>query len=307
MFLPLLMQLLFQQISITQLEIPVNLNINQVDYIEESAAIPNKKIIENKESIDVEMEATKAISVDVDSGAILYKKNIYEQQAIASITKLMTVMVFLDQELDLSQTIYMLASDEREGAYNHLYRSEALTLKNLLAASLISSDNNATIALVRSTGKSLTEFVRLMNEKAVELDLKDTVFSDPTGLDENNLSTAYDVAKMLYHALQYPLISELTRKDSYFFTTINTKRQVKLFSTDYLLSNELFTENGDYKILGGKTGFIDEAGYCFATKASYKNGNEVISVILDSSTIDNRFQDMKALLYWTFKNYEWEI
>ncbi len=307
MFLPLLMQLLFQQISITQLEIPANLNINQVDYIEESVAIPNKKIIENKESIDVEMEATKAISVDVDSGAILYKKNIYEQQAIASITKLMTAMVFLDQDLDLSQTVYMVESDEREGAYNHLYRNEALTLRNLLAASLIPSDNNATIALVRSTGMSLTEFVRLMNDKAVELGLENTVFSDPTGLDENNLSTACDVAKMLYNALQYPLISELTQKDSYFFTTINTKRQVKLFSTDYLLNNELFTENGDYKILGGKTGFIDEAGYCFATKASYKNGNEVISVILDSSTIDNRFQDMKALLYWTFTNYEWEI
>lgn len=306
MFLSLLMQLLFKQISLQAIQVPPNFNIESVSYLQETVSIPEKKRIDNFESIDVKLQASRAIAIDLASGGVLYKKNVNEVQPIASITKLMTAMVFLDQNLDLDSSIYMIRGDERPGAYNHLYRDEQIALKDLLAASLIPSDNNATIALARSTGMTEAEFVAAMNDKATEIGLENTSFADPSGLDEENLSSAYDVAKLLYNALQYPLIEDLTQQPAYYFNVLNTGRQVKLFSTDYLLSNSLFGDNGDYKILGGKTGYIDEAGYCFASKAKNASGHEVIAVILHSASVDSRFQDMKSLLYWTFTNYEWK-
>jgi len=308
MFLSILMQMVVSDMKLDRLKIPDIFESTKIETqfpIDSGVASPKKLLIDNQESIDVKLVADKAIVVDFDSGSILYEKNSDEQQPLASITKLMTAMVFLDQDLDLSSSVYMIKADEREGAFTRVYRDEQILLKDLLAASLISSDNNATIALARSTGLTEVDFVQAMNDKATELGLKNTSFADPAGLDTNNLSTASDIVNILYNALEYPLIAELTVKDSYYFNTVNTGRQIKAFSTDYLLNSDLFN-GGDYEVLGGKTGFIDEAGYCFTAKIKDKDGHRILAVILNSETVDSRFQDMKSLIYWIFKNYNWQ-
>lgn len=306
MFLSILMQMVLSDMKLDRLEIPNIFESTKVEYIQnENAKNPEKILVDGFESIDVKLVADKAIIVDSDSGEILYEKNSEEQQALASITKLMTAMIFLDQDLDLSSSVYMIKADEREGAFTRVYRDEQISLKDLLAASLVSSDNNATIALARSTGLTEADFVQAMNDKAEELELKNTSFADPAGLEVENLSTASEIAKLLYYSLEYPLIAELTTTESYYFNTINTGREIKAFSTDYLLNSELFN-GGDYEVLGGKTGFIDEAGYCFTAKLKDKNGNSILAVVLNSETVDSRFQDMKSLVYWIFKNFNWK-
>jgi D-alanyl-D-alanine endopeptidase (penicillin-binding protein 7) len=306
MFLSILMQIVLSDMKLEEIKIPNIFESSRVEYIQNTnTKSPEKVLIDNFESIDVKLIADRAIVIDFDSGAVLYEKNSEEKQSLASITKLMTAMVFLDYDLDLSTSVYMIKADEREGAFTRVYRDEQISLKDLLAASLVSSDNNATIALARSTGLAEADFIKAMNDKAEELNLENTDFADPAGLDVGNLSTAADVVKLLYYSLEYPLIAELTTTDSYYFNTLNTGRQIKAFSTDYLLNSELFN-GGDYEVLGGKTGFIDEAGYCFTAKLKDKNGNSILAAVLNSETVDSRFQDMKSLVYWVFKNFNWK-
>jgi len=303
-FLHLLLQLSFQKIDFPDWQVPPSRNLAVVDFVS-GAQLPQKAQIDGMESVAVRLQAKRALAIDLNSGAILYEKLSHEAQPIASITKLMTAMVVLDLGFDAEKIVQILPSDERAGAFTNVFRYENIYAKDLLAASLIPSDNNATVALARSTGLSEAEFVAAMNKKAVDLGLADSTFAEPTGLSEGNQASAYDVAKLLYNALQYPQISGLTTQSKYSFTVIGSGRAVNLSSTDYLLGNQLF-QNGEYKIMGGKTGFIDEAGYCFVVALENQAGQKVLGVILGSQSIDSRFQDMKALWHWVLTNYSWK-
>ncbi len=303
-FFHLLLQLSFQKVNMPDWQSPPSRVLATVDWLS-GATAPRKARIDGVESVGVRLQAKRALAIDLNSGAILYEKLSHEPQPIASITKLMTAMVVLDLGLDAEKIVQMLPSDERVGAFTNVYRYENILTKDLLAASLIPSDNNATVALARSTGLSDAEFAAAMNQKAKDLGMADSTFVEPTGLDEGNQASAYDVAKLVYSALQYPQIAALTTQDKYSFTVQGSGRAVNLSSTDYLLSNQLFT-NGEYKILGGKTGFIDEAGYCFAVAMENQAGQKVLGVILGSQSIDSRFQDMKALWHWVLNNYNWQ-
>lgn len=303
-FFNLLLQLSFQKVNIPDWQTPPSRVLATVDWLS-GAAAPRKARIDGLESVGVRLQAKRALAIDLNSGAILYEKLSHEAQPIASITKLMTAMVVLDLGFDAEKIVQILPSDERAGAFTNVFRYENIQAKDLLAASLIPSDNNATVALARSTGLSDAEFAVAMNQKANDLGMVDSAFVEPTGLDEGNQASAYDVAKLLYNALQYPQIAALTTQDKYSFTVQGSGRAVNLGSTDYLLSNQLFT-NGEYKILGGKTGFIDEAGYCFAVAMENQAGQKVLGVILGSQSIDSRFQDMKALWHWVLNNYNWK-
>jgi D-alanyl-D-alanine endopeptidase (penicillin-binding protein 7) len=303
-FLKLITQLALENFSLPDFQDPPPRTLAMVDFLSGNN-LPKKVVTDGIESVGVFLQAKRALAIDVNSGAILYEKLSHEAQPIASITKLMTAMVVLDLGFDGEKVVQMLPSDERVGAFTNVYRYENIYAKDLLAASLIPSDNNATVALARSTGLSEVEFVEAMNKKAAELGMTDSAFAEPTGLSEGNKASAYDVARLIHASLQYPQIAALTTQEKYSFTVQGSGRKVNLTSTDYLLSNQLFT-NGDYRILGGKTGFIDEAGYCFAVQLENKDGQKMIGVILGSQNIASRFQDMKALWHWVLTNYSWK-
>jgi D-alanyl-D-alanine carboxypeptidase len=166
---------------------------------------------------------------------------------------------------------------------------------------LIASDNGATLALVHASGLSEKDFVQKMNEKALILGLKKTSFVDPIGLDDNNVSSAREVAQLAKAALNVPEISAATETKDYKFTTVGGREKL-IESTDYLLFDSV--EN-PFVIMGGKTGYTDTAGYCFVGRFKDPSGREVISVILNSSGKNERFRESKDLVNWVFKNYEW--
>ena len=198
-----------------------------------------------------------------------------------------------------------MSSDETVGAYPHIYRGEQVKFIDLWKSALISSDNNSIMALVRALGLSNLEFTELMNYKAEELGLYNTDFSDPTGLSAGNVSTASDIARLIYLALQKNQIRETVIQPKYEIDILNKKNNRQITSTDILIDSFLNSQIYGYELIGGKTGYLPEAGYCLAVEITHEN-KPVIFVVLNSNTIDSRFQDTKVLADWVFNNYQWE-
>lgn len=310
MMLSLLLSVLLQDISHPpQLSLDnrgiehQQLKFNQLpESSERSYKVPVKKMVDGRESLGIEISGRSGIVVDVHTGTVLYSKEGHLQRPIASITKLMTALVFLDHNPGWEKEMVMLPADERVGAAAKIYRGEAVTVSDLFYASLVSSDNNATIALMRSTGLSESEFVRLMNEKSTEIGLKNTVFVEPTGLDQRNVSTALDISYLLYHSLQDPFIADATTRSVYSFDILNNEKTRNVYATDRLLDSYL---NSSYTIKGGKTGFTYDAGSCLGIQIEDKDGNELIVVVLGSNNNQTRFTEVKALTEWTYDNFTW--
>lgn len=240
-------------------------------------------------------------AIDATSNKIIYNKNNNQTAPIASITKLMTALVFLEHNPGWDSIYVIQRDDRREGGKIYLYLGEQVTVKDLFYLSLVGSANTATAALVHSAGFTEEEFADKMNAKAVALGLLKTNFEDATGLSNQNISTAFEVAQIAKHALAEKEISEATLKRQYVFKTLAGVEK-RVYSTDYLLEN--FPQNG-IKILGGKTGYTDLAGYCFVGKFVNKNGNEIITVVLGGDDKNSRFHETRELAEWAYDNYTW--
>ncbi len=249
------------------------------------------------------------LSLMADKGAVLaandrtffYCKNADEVQPIASITKLMTALVFLENNPGWDTSYTITSADQVSGGILNLFPGEEVKIKDIFKTSLIASDNGATLALVHATGLSETEFVKKMNEKASRLGLSKTEFIDPVGLSDQNVSTAREVALLAKAALGQEEIRLATESKDYSFTTLNGKAK-KIESTDYLLFD---SAKNSFQVLGGKTGYTDKAGYCFVGRFKDESGREVISVVLNSAGKNDRFKESKSLVNWVFSNYNW--
>lgn len=256
------------------------------------------------ESQGLKLSAKSAIVVDGESGQVLFEKEPDLHLPVASISKLVTVLTFLDTNPDWKKILVMQGSDNVGGAELKVGIGESLTVENLFYAGLIGSENNAITALVRSTGLSDREFMVLMNKKVRELGMTETYLAEPTGLNMVNHSTARDIAKLLKEALKHEKIVEALGKRGYSFQTLNTKRTVTTRNTDKLLAS--FLNDGDgYKVLGGKTGYTLEAGQCLALGVRGPEGQGIIGVILGAESNGARFQEMKGMIWWVFENWAW--
>jgi D-alanyl-D-alanine endopeptidase (penicillin-binding protein 7) len=249
----------------------------------------------------VELAAEKGAVLSAQDHFFLFTKRADEVQPIASITKLMTSLVFLDSNPGWEEIYEIKENDKVEGGRLNLFLGEKVKVKDLFYTSLVASDNGATIALVHSTGLSEEEFVARMNAEAKRLGLVRTKFSDPVGLGDDNVSTAREVALLAKAAFDRREIREATASREYNFTTF-TGVEKKVESTDYLLFD---SEKNSFQVLGGKTGYTDKAGYCFVSRL--KDGNrEVIAVVLNSAGKNERFKESKNLVNWVFNNYDWK-
>lgn len=257
------------------------------------------------------INAVSALTIDARSGLVLFDKNSKQKMPIASITKLMSALVFLDQQsiqgdkLDWDQLFEFGREDFRAGR-RYLGVGEKVTIRDLFSESLIGSANSATAALARSTGLNEDEFVSEMNKKAKELKMKDSVFSEPTGLDEHNISTARDLAKLVYVATQRVEITEALNQLKYEVSPVNKMVTHKIYSTNWLIKDK-WLEDNDYKFIGGKTGYTDEAGYAFVCHIENEVGDGVISVVLNTDSVDNRFNETKGIVQWSFENYDFSL
>lgn len=258
-----------------------------------------------KEGVEnLELEAKAAIVLDRETGEILYKKNINKKLAIASLTKLMTALVAvenisLDEEVTISQKAV-----ETEGNRVDLWPRETISARNLLYGLLISSSNDAAVALAEHFDLSrLNEieaglnFIELMNQRAKILGLKNTHFDNPAGFDEpENFSTAHDLAQFTSFLLDRPLLFEISKIS-----------RMKIYSTDGKIGHLLLNTNKLLRklpnIVGGKTGFTEEAEGTMILVVKEPNKNHsVISVILGSV---ERFEETEKLIKWVLEAYEW--
>ncbi|EKD76090.1 MAG: Penicillin-binding protein 7, partial [uncultured bacterium] len=242
--------------------------------------------------------ATAAVAIDDATGEVLYAKSAHAQRSLASLTKLMTAAVLLEQGIDLDKVVTYHSSYDQIGARLYVTEGEQLTNRDLLYAMVIGSANNAAYALVGEAGYSVSDFVELMNAKAAEFGLADTTFADPSGLVVENYSTAYDYAQFMRQALVDENLTTVSQTAYYSFTTVNTG----VFH-DFANTNQLFaTSNLD--ITGSKTGYIDEAGYCLAMRFNEAD-HAVISVVLGAATSSDRFNESERLANWVLTNYRW--
>lgn len=277
--------LLWQQLSCSDFE------KGQIINIEDSKYYADKL----KPGQYPEISASSAVVVNLKTRALVFEKNSDQVWPIASISKMMSALVLLeDLNLDLEKYYTIKESDKRSGGRQYLFSGDEVKIHDLLALALIPSENTSVIAMISSLGLSEEEFVAKMNTKAKSLGLSSTVFFDPTGLDGRNVSTAKEVAIFLQRALNIKAIQDLARNENYKFETKQGSVR-KVFSTNELL-NYSFADNYNIKIIGGKTGYNDRAGYCFGAKFVLKDNQEFISVVLNASSLKNRFVDTRKLL-----------
>lgn len=251
------------------------------------------------DSIGIHTTAQAAIVIDRESGQVLFQKEPERQLPIASITKLMTALVFLENNPGFEQVSQIGAGENSlEGARLYIKNGDQVSIEDLFYASLVGSANNATQGLVHGTGLTGEEFVKKMNEKAQTLGMSNTRFVEPTGLNKNNVSTAKDLAKLAQAAFGIPKIQEATTKKEHSLITLSRKEFHQIKSPNELLNSFL-------NLTGGKTGFTNEAGYCVIVQAKNGEGREIIAAVLGSESNQARFQEIKGLVTWAFENYRW--
>jgi D-alanyl-D-alanine endopeptidase (penicillin-binding protein 7) len=233
------------------------------------------------------VNARAAFIVDAQSGEVLYDKNSATAMPIASLTKLMTAIVYLDSQPDLEKRA-MVAREDLEGSgKTQLRAGEVLTMRDLLHMSLLSSDNAATRAIVRNSGLPPEEYLARMNKKAQVMGLTSTRFVEFTGLSEENVSSAAEYAQILKTASQHPMIAEITTLPDYTFRS--SSRQHHLVNTNRLC------RFGVFDVKAGKTGHINEAGYCLATWVSTQS-RDVLAVVLGAPSNAGRFAVARRLI-----------
>ncbi len=235
--------------------------------------------------------SSAAIVVEQGGSDPIYQKNADVVVPIASITKLMSAMVVLDSVPDLQAPISISDEDVDylKGSRSRLNVGSVMKREDAMLISLMSSENRATHALARHYPGGLPAFITAMNRKAVELDMFNTHFEDPTGLSSNNVSSAKDLARMVAAAHRYPLIRE-------FSTTGEAHVEVNGRAMDYRNTNQL-VKSPTWDIGLSKTGFIQEAGKCLVMQARLAD-KPVVIVLLDSAGKLTRIGDANRIKRW---------
>jgi serine-type D-Ala-D-Ala endopeptidase (penicillin-binding protein 7) len=239
-----------------------------------------------------DVRAAAAIIYNPETNEVLWESNSQDQRSIASITKVMTATVFLENNPDLSQPVTVARSDVYQASTTHLIANDKVTTDDLLHLLLIASDNAAARALARVSPYGSEGFIRRMNEKAAELGLENTRYADPSGLLSDNVSSAYDMARLITHASGDERIAAVMRTYEYTVRT-GKGRTVTFHSTNHLLNRS------DVEVRAGKTGFISKAGYCLATLLRIPQSDQQVAVVvLGARSNAGRFMETRNLFSW---------
>ncbi len=253
-------------------------------------------------SDDLDLKAETSFAIETQTGKILYEKEPDKIFPIASITKLMTALVFLDNDPDWTKEITVLGWDVKNGGILNIGVGETVTVRDIFYVTLIASDNTAAMVLARSTGLNEVQFLKAMNKKAEELGMENSYFTDPTGLLRTNVSTAREVSYLAAAAFDQKEIARAAHMSSYEFIT-NGGRAATVKNTNQLLRG--YYSNFPYEIEAGKTGYIDESGYNLVMLSKDEKGRDILAVVLGAPSNSDRFGGMKELLDWIFDSYEW--
>lgn len=256
---------------------------------------------DEKESDNLASNASSAVLMEVSTGKILYEKNKDSQLAVASLTKMMAQILILEaienKTLTWDEKITTSSNAAGYGGTQiYLQPGEVMTVKDLMKGISMASANDATVALAERIAGNETNFVKMMNDKAKELGLKNTNFVNPTGLDEDNhYSSSYDMALIAIELLKHEQILEFTSvyED---YLRVDTPNKFWLVNTNKLVR---FYDGAD----GLKTGFTDNAKYTMAVTAK-RNDMRLIAVVLGEEVSKVRNQETTDLLDYGFNTYK---
>ncbi|HTE52238.1 MAG TPA: serine hydrolase [Kofleriaceae bacterium] len=240
-----------------------------------------------------------ALAIDMDNGTILFGKNPDAVRAIASTGKIFVALVARRRGMDLDGVTQITMEDAtyaRGGSRTHLDVGQSFRNRDLLRAMLVASDNRAVTAVARGAGLTPDQLVTEMNGLAVDLGLKRTTFTDPTGLN-GNWSTAREMAMALAAALRDPVLAEIlsTRFVSIQTVTNGRPRTLHYTNTNRVLHRERL------RVLGGKTGYTRDAGYCLVTGVEM-DGRRLAFVFLGGDGELTRFADFNRVMGWMVGN-----
>jgi serine-type D-Ala-D-Ala endopeptidase (penicillin-binding protein 7) len=236
-----------------------------------------------------------ALVIDMDTGTILYGKNPDAVRAIASTGKIFVAMAARRRSIDLDGITEITLEDAfyaRGGSRTHLDVRRRFYNRDLLRAMLIASDNRAVTAVGRGAGMTPAELVAEMNAVALDLGLKRTKFVDPTGLN-GNWSTAREMAIALSAALRDPVLADILATRFASIQSVGTGRQrtVHYSNTNRVLHRD------SLRVLGGKTGYTRDAGYCLVTGIEMER-RRIAFVFLGGDGELTRFADFNRVIGW---------
>lgn len=234
------------------------------------------------------VSANSMILMHADSGEVLCEKNSEHPMLIASTTKIMTALIAAEHLNPNREVIISPAWTRVEGSSMYLRPGESYTVRDLLYGLMLSSGNDAAMALACTVSETADEFAKRMNEKAQELGMENTHFTNPHGLDaEDHYSCAADLSILMAAAMKNPLFSQITSSRSY-----------STHGATYVNHNKLLWRyNG---ICGGKTGFTKAAGRCLVTVCERNN----LTLICVTLSAPDDWRDHSALYDWAYREYE---
>jgi len=252
--------------------------------------LPRYKVDGNGDLVP-DLHAAAAIVYDPGTNEVLWEENSLEERSIASITKVMTALVFLESQPDLSESVRVTRQDVYRASTTYLRANDALTSGELLHLLLIASDNAAARVLARVSVWGADGFIEQMNRKAVELGLTSTHYEDPSGLLSANVSSAYDMARLISVASNDKRIASVMQTPSY--TVHTARRPITIRNTNHLLGRE------DVSVQAAKTGFISRSGYCLATLLRLPQSQQQVAVVvLGARSNAARFLEAQNLFNW---------
>ncbi|NMM61348.1 D-alanyl-D-alanine carboxypeptidase [Clostridium sp. P21] len=253
------------------------------------------------EDKSLNVDASSALLMEPTSGKVIYEKNSHEKLAPASVTKIMTMLLTMEGvdsgKIKLSDKVTISENAKKMGGSSMLLDTgEVRTVEELIKGIGIASGNDAAVAMAEYLGGSEEGFVKLMNERAHKLGMKDTSFKNCTGLSlPGHVTTAYDISIMSRELLKHPKILKYTGT---YMETISEGRKSPIGLVNH---NKLvrFFKGCD----GLKTGFTDEAKYCISATAT-RDGVRMLAVIMGSPTYKVRNKDASMLMNYGFSQYE---
>ncbi|MBO5200771.1 MAG: D-alanyl-D-alanine carboxypeptidase [Clostridia bacterium] len=265
---------------------------------------------------EYELHHEAGMLISMDTGDVLYSKNADERMYPASITKLMSAVVMLENIDDLENefiTYTKTANDLILGTGSAIYNGDGLKVgekmraSDALAALLISSSGDVAYAIAEHVGGTIDGFVDMMNEKAKEMGLANTHYTNPVGLHDDNLyTTARDISVLAKYAFGIDIVKELLSKTQYKMEATNFHKELNIYTSNLMISPNT---NVYYRYaVCGKTGYTSKAGRCLVCIGSY-NGYNYMSIVLNAKTPGgkrNEFIDTANMFRWAFNGFEYK-
>ena len=261
----------------------------------------------SNEDTPPEVFSDSYVVMDLDTSQVLIEKNMDKQEYPASITKIMTLALALENgELTDEITVCKdcIAGFTSEDAHIALKEGEEISLRDAVYATHLMSANDAANVVAHHIGGSIPDFVDMMNQKAKEIGCKNTHFENPNGMPkENHLTTAYDMALITKYALSVPGFEDVFNSTQYVMKKTNKTPEERNFGTfHYMVTTSAFSYNG---ALGGKLGWTKPAGHTIVTTAS-RSGINLVCVAMKSTNKFEKYKDTTALFDYCFDNFHEE-